>query len=71
MTDADLPELNRENPDLRATRQEFEKIYLTELLKTFNGQVDRASKASRMDRQVLLSKLKQYGISPESISTEL
>ncbi|MBC7692050.1 MAG: sigma-54-dependent Fis family transcriptional regulator [Methylotenera sp.] len=59
----DLPQFGHDRIDFHATREHFEKIYITELLKTFNWQIDETCRMSRMDKATLLSKMKQYGIS--------
>jgi DNA-binding NtrC family response regulator len=62
----DLPDFGHERVDFRATREQFEKVYLLELLKTFNFELDRTCQMARMDRNSLLSKMSKYGISLES-----
>jgi DNA-binding NtrC family response regulator len=59
---SDLPEFGYDRIDFRATREQFEKIYLLELLKTFDWQLDRTCQMSRMDRDTLLAKMKKYSI---------
>ncbi|MDR3605777.1 MAG: sigma 54-interacting transcriptional regulator [Oligoflexia bacterium] len=59
---SDLPDFGHDRIDFRATREQFEKIYLLELLKTFDWQVDRTCQMSRMDRDTLLSKMRKYSI---------
>ncbi|MCM2324672.1 MAG: sigma 54-interacting transcriptional regulator [Oligoflexia bacterium] len=61
---ADLPEFGSERIDFRATRAQFEKIYLLELLKTYDWQIEKTCRMTRMDQPTLLSKMKQYGIEP-------
>jgi DNA-binding NtrC family response regulator len=68
---ADLPDFGHEHIDFRATREQFEKIYLLELLKTFDNQVDRASLAARMDLKQMLEKIERYGIKLEPAQTGL
>lgn len=62
----DLPDFEQERLDFRATREQFEKIYITELLKTFNWQIDKACKISKLDKSTLLEKIKKYGIQMSS-----
>lgn len=57
-----LPEFGHDRVDFRATREEFEKIYLLELLKTFDFQVEKACRITRMDQHTLLQKIDKYGI---------
>lgn len=60
-----LPEFGSERINFRATREQFEKVYLTELLRTYGGKLDEASKMSRMDRATFQAKIKQYGLEAE------
>jgi DNA-binding NtrC family response regulator len=59
---SNIPELGHHRLDLRATREEFEKIYILELLKAFDWQLEKTCLMTRMDRQVLLTKIEKYGI---------
>lgn len=65
---SDLPDFGHDRIDFRATREQFEKIYILELLKTFDWQVDKTCQMTRMDKGVLLNKIRQYGIQLESPS---
>lgn len=58
----DLPDFGPERVDFRATREQFEKIYIMELLKTFDWQIDKTCRMTRMDKDTLLTKMSQYGI---------
>jgi DNA-binding NtrC family response regulator len=58
----DLPEFGHDRIDFRATREQFEKIYILELLKTFDWQIDKTCRMTRMDKSTLLTKMAQYGI---------
>ena len=58
----DLPEFGHDRIDFRATREQFEKIYLMELLKTFDWQIDRTCRMARMNKDTLLAKIDKYGI---------
>ena len=60
--DYDMPDFGYSRIDFRTTREQFEKIYITELLKTFNWEIDRTCSMSHMDRTTLLSKIEHYGI---------
>lgn len=62
ITENDLPEFGHDRVDFRATREDFEKIYITELLKTFGGEVSKACQVSRIDKKTLVAKIKKYGI---------
>lgn len=59
----DLPRFGHDRVDFRATREEFEKTYLAELLKTFDWDIDRTCRLARMDRQAVLEKVRKYGLS--------
>ena len=61
----DLPDFGEERIGFRATREQFEKVYITELLRTYGGKVDEASKVSRMDGATLRAKIVQYGLESE------
>ena len=65
---ADLPDFGHNRVDFRATREQFEKIYILELLKTFDWEIDRTCQVSRIDKNTLLSKIQQYGIHPDGRS---
>ncbi len=59
---SDLPDFGYARVDFRATREQFEKIYILELLKTFSWEIDKTCKMTRIDKDILLSKIKHYGI---------
>lgn len=65
-----LPDFSSSPVDFQATREKFEKIYILELLKTFNWEIEKTCNMTRMDKSMLISKMKHYGISlqTESIS---
>lgn len=63
-----LPEFGHDRVDFRATREEFEKTYILELLKTFDWQIDKTCQMGRIDKSSLLSKMKKYGIEPSQVS---
>ncbi len=58
----DLPDFGHDKINFQATRSEFEKIYLTELLKSFNHDLDKVARAGRMERAGLMEKLKRHGL---------
>lgn len=58
----DLPEFGHDRIDFRATREQFEKLYILELLKTFDYQIEKTCRMTRMDKNTLLAKIDQYGI---------
>ena len=58
----ELPDFGHDKINFQATRSEFEKIYLSELLKSFNHDLDKTARASRMERVTLLEKLKLLGL---------
>ena len=61
---ADLPSFGADRVDFHATREQFERIYIVELLKTFDGDIDKTCRLTRLDKSVLLAKLEKYGITP-------
>jgi DNA-binding NtrC family response regulator len=63
-----LPDFGHDQIDFRASREQFEKVYLLELLKTFNFEIDRTCQMARIDRSTLLTKITKYGINLEGIS---
>ncbi len=63
-----LPDFGHNQIDFRATREEFEKTYILELLKTFNWQIDTTCRMTRMDKKTLLSKIEKYGIGSSEVS---
>lgn len=65
---SDLPDFGYTRIDFRATREQFEKIYFLELLKTFNWEIEKTCKMARIEKSLLLSKLKHYGIVLENRS---
>jgi DNA-binding NtrC family response regulator len=58
----DLPDFGHDKINFQATRSEFEKIYLSELLKSFDHDLDKTARAARMERVILLEKLKRLGL---------
>lgn len=58
----DLPEFGYDRVDFHATRDAFERIYLVELLKTFDWQIDKTAEANRMDPDLLLEKIRKHDI---------
>ena len=69
--EVDLPEFGHDHLDFRSTREEFERIYILELLRTFDGKVEDACKGTKMDQGTLLSKMKKYGIDSLNPTPEL
>lgn len=59
---SELPQFGHDRLDFRATREQFEKVYILELLKTFDWQIDKTCRMTRMDKGALLTKMSQYGI---------
>ena len=59
---SDLPDLTDGKIDFRASRENFERIYITELLKSSNWDIERASQMSRMNREVLMAKIQKHRI---------
>jgi two-component system response regulator HydG len=60
--ESNLPDFGHDRVDFRATREQFEKVYLMELLKTFDFQIDRTCRMARMNKEALLAKITKYGI---------
>lgn len=58
----DVPDFGHDKINFQATRSEFEKVYLSELLKSFNHDLDKVARASRVDRIQLMEKLKKHGL---------
>ena len=58
----DLPDFGYARIDFRSTREEFEKVYILELLNTFNWDIEQTCKLTRIDQETLLNKIKHYGI---------
>lgn len=58
----DLPDFGYSRIDFRSTREEFEKVYILELLKSFNWDIQQTCKLTRIDQETLLNKIKHYGI---------
>lgn len=63
---AHLPNFGSDRIDFRATREQFEKGYLLELLNSFDWDLDKTCQAGLMSRDSLLSKMKQYRITSRS-----
>lgn len=57
-----LPDFGHDKINFQATRAEFEKVYLSELLKSFNHDLDKVARASRTEPVVLMEKLKRHGL---------
>jgi DNA-binding NtrC family response regulator len=62
ITLSDLPEFGEDRVDFRATRDEFDRLYLLELLKANNFEIERTSRATRMESKALLAKIQKLGI---------
>ncbi|HUP57988.1 MAG TPA: sigma 54-interacting transcriptional regulator [Bdellovibrionota bacterium] len=62
----DLPEFGHDRMDFRATREQFEKVYIQELLKSYDWEIDRACRLAGMDKPTLLAKIESYGLKPDS-----
>lgn len=64
-----VPAPDSDRIDFRATREQFEKIYILELLRTFNWEIEKTCQMGRMDKQTLLQKMQQYGIPVTDLTT--
>ena len=62
INESDLPDFGHHRVDFRATREQFQKVYITELLKSNDWQIDETCRTTRMDKETLLAKIEQYGI---------
>ncbi len=59
---SDLPSFGHDRADFRATRDQFEKLYILELLNTFNWKIDETCQVAQLDKNIFLAKIKKYGI---------
>lgn len=59
---ADLPDLDHDKINFKATREQFEKIYIVELLKKHQWDVALTCEQTKMDRETILQKMQRYGI---------
>lgn len=66
LTPQDLPDFGHDQVDFRTTREQFEKIYLSELLKTYEYNLDRTCLMTRIDRTALEDKIKKYGLNADT-----
>lgn len=62
----DLPEFRSPRSDFRATREEFERVYLSELLTTCKNDLEAAARTSRTDVETLRARLERHGLLPKS-----
>lgn len=65
----DLPEFQQSRTDFRATREEFERVYLSELLATCQQDLTLAARLSRTDVETLRARLERHGLLDKSKST--
>lgn len=63
---SDLPQFGHSNVNFRQTREKFEKVYIQEILNNYGWELERTCELARMDRGVLISKIKKYGLDPEN-----
>jgi DNA-binding NtrC family response regulator len=68
---SDLPDFGHDRVDFRATREQFEKVYLMEVLKTFNFELNLTCQMTRMTKDALLAKITKYGIHLEGHSPQV
>lgn len=66
----DLPKLGDGRIDFMASREQFEKATIRELLKTFHGKLEETSRILHIDIRALKSKMKTYGIDPEEFTSK-
>jgi DNA-binding NtrC family response regulator len=48
--------------DFEANKEEFEKVFLMNALKTFNGKINQTALHANIPKKTLLRKLEKYGI---------
>jgi two-component system response regulator HydG len=60
---SELPAFGQDRLDFRATREEFEKIYYLELLRTHQWNLVKVAQVLKLDVKILEKKITQYGIS--------
>jgi len=58
----DLPDFKSMDMDFRATRVEFDKIYVSKLLETYGWDLDRLCQVTRMDPSQIKQKIQSYGL---------
>jgi DNA-binding NtrC family response regulator len=58
----DLPDLKQQDLDFRASREAFDRIYLSEILKTSGGDVQKASEITKIEVSVLSDRLRRHGL---------
>ena len=57
-----FPEFGHHRVDFRATREQFEKTYLLELLRTFHWDLEKTCAMSRMELSTLQAKIRHHEI---------
>jgi DNA-binding NtrC family response regulator len=62
--------LGRFPTDYRAAKQEFERIYLAEVLKRFQGKINLTAKRSGLSKVTLIEKIRRYEIDIPTIKYE-
>jgi len=62
---SNFPDFKHEQINFHASREDFEKIYLTELLKAHEGDLEKVAIASQMHSKALLARMQRFGIKPE------
>jgi DNA-binding NtrC family response regulator len=58
----DLPDFKRERVDFRASRDQFERVYFTELMRNAGGDLKRAAESTRMEPETLRARLQALQI---------
>ena len=69
LEEGDVPNLRDDRINFRASRESFERIYITELLKTADWNIEKACQNSKMKPEVLLQKMEVLGIHPPENKT--
>jgi two-component system nitrogen regulation response regulator NtrX len=72
ITSMDIPLSLREKsqPSLREAKQEFEKYFITQILRANRGNISKSAKILKIDRSLLYQKLKIYGLEPKTESQD-
>jgi DNA-binding NtrC family response regulator len=67
----DLPEFEMNTTLFQANRENFEKAYILELLRTFEWDIQKTAERIRMNKDDLLFKIQHYGIDFEQENSKL
>lgn len=69
ITAMDIPLSYHENnqPSLREAKQEFEKYFITKMLRATSGNISKSAKILKIERSLLYQKIKSYGIETKNL----